>query len=530
MGSIAEYYYIDIKAEAIVDGKKFDISNVDITYELNAIPVAEIDFPVGRAMSGNNQGKVSEFMGELSNARPFTPIEIFVTATPKPASRAAPAGKDRGFPSGRTRIFKGFLSAPSQNQNTMSSSVALHVTAVGMATALAGTTQFTTGLTLSGAASGGTLGVIRGGDGNTKTTIQAALLSASSNITGDLWENGLRPMIQSAIESTSTWSDQANDFAQQALDRINKGEALPSEPLDISSFGSGQVGEILKQCLAKKFAELFFFIWANKSGGMWDIIKLFQSAFPFYFVPAIEEDSIAPLIPTLSGEAHRIIDPNEYVSISTFSNYDSNFYAYITSVGIFSTRFQTSPWQGVTPDSKFIGHFSLSDELGGDDGRLLVEEAPDWLVPSSAVPKDSIFNSADKGSTGAGSAPEVNQGVVEESYFISGLGNAYAETRVYSEIFKHRGFDLVGRYRLDISPGSLIQVNTVGESFSSKKDTIFGMVNGVKINVGNSGKGGNASTSFSVIHTRSKAEHEKFTTSSHPLFQGAWRGGSLIKS
>ena len=89
---------------------------------------------------------------------------------------------------------------------------------------------------------------------------------------------------------------------------------------------------------------------------------------------------------------------------------------------------------------------------------------------------------------------------------------------------------ITGRYRLDIAPGSLIQLNSAGDLFDQSHETVFASVSGVDISIGNQGQGSYAHTSFQLTNIRSNTEHQKFTTPDHPLYDGAaWRGGKLVK-
>lgn len=532
MPKFADYYYVDVKAEATINGAQVPVCSLEINYRVNEIPTARVMFPVGREVAGSRTGRVADTLGIISKLEPFTPIEIRIKATPQPGDRAAPSGKDRGFPSGSMfRVFKGFMSAPS-TEKSAAGSASIGVDCFGLPAALAGTTQFAVGTGISAApANGSSYSVVRLGGGATSGMLNDAIRQFCTNASSDLWSGGLQPIMQIAAQGASTWFNRPqNDFALQALKRINVGGVLPVSKLSLDHFN---LKGPLDRSLAVQLCNGFWSVWRDGSdeGDLWDVLMAFQQYFRFHFVPAVEEDSVAPISLNLRADPWRTLDPSEYWVTGQRSVFDQKFYSYLTEVGVYAKSFSSSPAQDKAATSRVVGQALLKGKPGAWAGRMKVVEAPPWILPLGSAAKNSLNSGSfvpDKGNPEGGQPPSESQGSLESRYFRSGIGDGFAGAILHDTLFAHRKMNLEGRLRFDIAPGSTINVNTLGEVFAGGKDTLFAVVEGVRIRVGNQGGNSYATTGLDLTNVRTQQEQSTLAVAQHPIFNVSWRGGKLL--
>jgi hypothetical protein len=198
---------------------------------------------------------------------------------------------------------------------------------------------------------------------------------------------------------------------------------------------------------------------------------------------------------------------------------------------------QSSPWQMEDVVAKPLGYAFVTLPEGAK-GRFHLHTAPSWMLPSGTPGKVSLsFDSgypdaSNPQSTGGKETDSAaaSQAALESQYLDSNLGNDIAAAVLHDNLFDHRRMKIGGRLRFDIAPGSLLQINTVGEKFTGESDVLFGHVNSVTIEVGEVGGGESfARTEFELVHVRSKTEHETLTVTEHPLYGVPWYGGQLLE-
>lgn len=539
--NFANYYYIKVKARATIGGKTVEISSFDINYTLDEIPTARIELPIGRQMRGAALGSVSKAMGFITTLTPFEPITISMEAQATPASRAAPPGKDQGFPKGMFPVFKGYIGGAEYLKDGMGAVASLAVTAFGEPAALAGSTQYSKGTDVAGGATnGGDYIVSRLGSGGARPNFVDVLNQKFKDVGRSLWTLGIEPLMQEVIGSVAQWTNDTNTFARVALKRINTGAFSDVPKLDLSDKVANK--EALNKALVFQLSKIFYEYWKgpNSSGDLWDVLKACMEIYGFHFIPGVENDAIVPLSPNIGGKVWNTIDPSEYYVIQPVQSFDPKMYSYLTRVCIFMTSFQSGQWQASSPPSRIIGAFPQmghAQTLGlttESKGRTQMVPAPLWLYPPGAIALDALDTGGvpDKGNPRVIKPPKNDQGKIETEFFKGqgiNIGDRLAETLLHEGLFAHRRMTVGGRFRMDIAPGSLIKVNSAGERFTSKMDTLFGCVNSVRLKVGNQGHGGHAGTELTFSHVRTQAEHDKFTAKIHPLFGGAFKGGPLIK-
>lgn len=530
----SDYYYVKVEARCEIKGTAFPISSFSLTYALNSIPEAVLELPIGRVAGGAQFNAVSSAMAFLLTLGPFAPVKVFATFTASPGGRASPTTP--GFPDGKEfLVFDGFVKTPG-SANTFNSA-SIRLVCMGKSAALVGSTQMINGAVSVFPPNGASEAVsFFGGDqGTVQATLQNAIQERLGGST-DLWNGVLQPMMEVSLEEVDAWNQASdpeaaqdsgnNNFAQQALDRINVFNALPEAGIVIAS---NAATPIANQPILATVLECFYDAWSGDlSGNLWQVLMTLSAVFGFKYVTAIEEDALLPVTYGLGGEPWVTIDPSEYNSISVVEQGDPSFFSYVTKVGIFSTAFQSSPWQGETASIPLIGLASLDGEndLGGS-GQLVLIPAPTWLLPpavsgsTTLLPGGAVPDASNPTDVQAPPPPP------EIAFLDEALGDEYASACLQDMLFKHRRLQLSGRVRFDVAPGSLIKIVTVGDRFTGKDAVLFGHVAGATIEVSMAGDSGYARTSFAVTNVRTEEEHKTLTVDKHPLFDEAWVGGKL---
>jgi len=525
---VADYYRLNVTARAEFDEPAIDtpVLSFRLTFALDQIPSAVIRIPLGRDPV---TGVVSSALGTITEIEPRTRCRIYASAESSDG-RAAPPGKDPGFPETDTLVFDGFVAALQVVRGVNTAS--LEIELFGIQGGLAGSTMLVTSVTLADLSSSNSNIVVKGGGGAAVAWDIFAML-ARNPIEEDLWGQGILPVMTQAITLTSVWTALAdNGAAQGALDRINIGNVLPVQTLSLAGHNAPSL--LLRATVARTLGNHFYDTWASNTGqgDMWNVIQELANLFMFHFVPAVNEDVLAPITPSLGGEPYRVIDPDEYSHSAAVPTFSPSNYAYRATVGLYATTFRTPQWDETSGIATKLGVATVAHKLQGWQGMVQLVQAPEWLIPSGAPAEHTVGKG---GAVPDASNPDVAAehlayGDSVNKFLESTLGNSVAATDLYEKLFLHRGSLVVtGRLRMDIAPGSLIKINTPGERFSGKKDVFYGMVSSVTVHMSaGDGQGGSAGTSLNVVSVRSEREHETLTTPYHPLYHQTWVGGRLL--
>lgn len=527
------YYYIKVAARCVINGVQLPISSITLSYGMNIIPDAKLELPIGRVADGKAFNSISNAMQFLLGLAPFSTVQVFATFTSSPGGRASPSG-DAGFPDGTEfPIFEGFVKLPSSSITFGSASI--RIDCMGKSAALAGSTQFIRGASMAQPTNGGADAISFFGGGIQATLAAAIHESVGTSQAPSLWTGLLKILFSEVLDGTRSFSRPRtgeaalNNFAAQAIDRINIAKALPFGGVVIDA--SGVPDNLLAKSIIDTALGTFFDAWSGSlDGNLWRATMELSRLFGFKYVTAIEEDGILPVFFGLGGEAWRTINPNEYESIDGLSLGSETFYSYVTNVGVYSNAFSTSPWQGSAAPMPIVGEAGLASNSLAGTGQLLLVPAPMWLLPAAAPGQTTVQPGGavpDASNPGTITVTD-DQGKNETLYFSRGLGDNYAKTILYDQLFSHRRMGISGRVRFDIAPGSLLKIITAGERFTGEQSELWGHVAGVIIEIKmTDGAHGHACTKFALTNIRTKAEHAAFTLAQHPVFAQAWRGGKL---
>ena len=541
------YYYVKWSGYAEIEGTRVDILSFEITYELNEIPTATFFPVVGRDAQ---TGEEAEGIDALINAKPYTPIKIYMTGETELDSPQAP--DEPGFPYGEDTlvfdgVFQGVRYRSTRQLGTGKGVVGLAASASGWLVGLVGTSANNTKTTVKGAggfAEAANLGI----DGNPLLSaifnITTAVSSNVNNAVDDLWKSFIKPLFLSIANNETVWGDTENDSALEALNRMDDEEQFGSDAELLLTFGEirGDVPkETVGEWLLTTLVANLYYQWRTKS--IWDALKAAANEFTFQIVPLIDTATCAPVFGALGGDAYIIVAPDEYHDINiTFRTPQLITKVVVTSGNVG----QVSPWADGPRYSAVIGQASADDVTPlAYEGATISVQAPHWLAAEPTIGKlTKVGLGKDEFGIPDGTNPEFQQYTPQDdenytriynSFITSEMGNAYARLKLLNVMLKARTGSLTGRFRLDIAPGSTIAVEVIGGGkFSDSQEPryIYGLVQSVVLKMdGGAGGTGNASTTLFLRNVMTAQEHDGYlgilTEEKHPVFQARYGGAKL---
>jgi hypothetical protein len=117
-----------------------------------------------------------------------------------------------------------------------------------------------------------------------------------------------------------------------------------------------------------------------------------------------------------------------------------------------------------------------------------------------------------------------DHGAIMDIWYGSDMGKRLAQYELYNRVFTHREGTITGRFRLDIAPGSLVKIQTIGDRFVGKSESLYGHAIRVRLTCGNT-----LETTVWLKAIRTEFEHETYTTPEHPLYKHRWPGAMLVE-
>jgi hypothetical protein len=367
--------------------------------------------------------------------------------------------------------------------------------------------------------------------GNTKDKTVALEVLMGRRIPQNIGE-GIHKLFSDMANGAFAFTKQkASANAIKSLKKLNySASVLGIAAGDLDKAG-GLIDEALDRSVAKSIASVLFNIWSaelafqERDADLWTMLKELSRLFEFSIVPTVNTAYMAPIIANLN-KIDQHIDPDEYFSLS-LAPFDRRGYGHVTKVGVFAQGSQLSNWEDGTSKTAIIGAASIADQ---DAGRFKLVGAPHWILSPSA--KAALSVDPTKGvktaeNTEKGTIKK-EQATIELKFLRAEIGDAYAKTILYSELFKNRIITIRGRVRTDIAPGNQVEITTPGSSFGGGKDEgsdlLYGMVDSVTVRLGSK----QAHTELSIINVRNSSEQKKYTLDLHPIFKKSWKGVRLV--
>lgn len=534
-----DYYYVKFSARAELQNEEIDITGFEIRYGLNMIPMATIYPTVGREPQNNKEAHAVQ---ALLAAQPFTPVKIYATFE---TDKDNP-GEAEGFPhNSETLLFDGYITGVTyqSNRSPAGGSVMLTAGAAGWLIGLRGTTAQSVGATVKGP--GGFAEVLN--LNNNRIALfeyKMAFTTDGSAIVTNLWTDFIKPFFGEIVNTESVWGDAPNDSANSALNRMDNENIFAGAATNELPFKFGEEApklEITKEYVGQALARDVYTTW--RSADLWAALMNIAYSFKFAVVTTIKSASCVAAYPALNGKEHRYITTNDYTDIQLSVNTPAKIVKVVV-VG----QLASSPYAPTPVTSAIIGLHSAENvwndpELGAR-GHTLSVDAPPWLAgltPIGTITRDSLGGNAllipDALNPNANViTPADDYQEVYSKYVTSDLGDRYAKVIAQTRLFAERHGSVVGRFRLDIAPGSLVKVQVIDDKFAeegSDEKAIYGQVQTVELSVraGAVGASGTASTKFDLGFVRTAAEHEyagdALTASKHPLYDTRFVGAKL---
>lgn len=277
---------------------------------------------------------------------------------------------------------------------------------------------------------------------------------------------------------------------------------------------------------------------------LWDVlVGYYCPMFGLILCPAIDRAVIMPDVPGWrgnDGSYRRCITPDEYDFIEETSMIPMPLRGVVVtgSVATDGGVNQQSASTGSSPT--LAGAYAVPGTSNASDGTILYVPLPGWLnqLPltdtaggdSNGTTDSSTINTAT--TAGAAAAPSsTKQSPKQLIPSTVGMLNCYAKMVYVQNALRGRSANMSGRLRLDIAPGTHLQIMGNPEQFLGSQDNLGGLRFGqvVRTTYEIDAESRRAATSFQITALRNLAENvdDRFTTAEHPLFPGSMGQGGL---
>lgn len=522
-GNLYDFYAVSWSARVRVGTKIFPVVSFEASYRLNEIPFVSLIVPVGRDQKTGMTISAKEILDETGVSGDAVPnLIVYMTASSYPEGRDAP--KSDGLSKAEIEVFRGYVLSPSLVRSA--NSAGIRIIGFGELGGLA-----------SGTSMIDTLQSSVGDDGIYRKTTELQNVKGKAASVEVLMGRGLSRNLGAALHlmltqmasgAFQTKEGRKSERATNALKTVDYAYGSLAMRVFSGEAGARISGAYLDRALALAVSGVVFGAWAadsafqERDADLWTILKELARVFAFTIVPTVGRTYLAPVIPGQSGKGHEI-DPDEYFHLTT-GPYDPRGYGYVTGVVLFAHGAQISNWQSGGARTAIVGEAVLSSNP--DAGRLKLVGAPRWLLSPGAAFNLDMSDFYDGTIVAKGKPPAAPQGEIELNYARTGVGDAYAKTVLYSELFGNRTLTLRGRVRTDIAPGNQVDIRTVGEAFGDADSSggfLYGLVNAVTIRLGE----GQSCTELSVTHVRTEKERAEYAVDLHPIYLIKWPGVRL---
>jgi hypothetical protein len=539
LGGLKDIFRVNWSAYATVDGERTDISQFEVSYLLDQVPMAKFTPTVGRDPVKNKKGKGIDI---ISDALPFTPVEIFMRGDVASGKADSPRGTSfPGFPLGQdVKIFEGFYTQAGYTGAT--GNVATNGLAFGWLGGLYGSSPQTVGTTAKGGGGFNELANITApGGGITMNEIQMAITFGKKGAIINLWKNFVKEMFKAIAANKDIWGEGDNDIALQTIERMDNPADFPFATANNNipfPAAEGVPESVLAEWLANSVGLPLFMGW--RQSNFWDYLAMqFSNDFQVHIVPTVDSASVAAVFPNLGGDPFVTIEPNEYSHIDLKAVTPSLMrkFALVGTAGQYlnnSAQPRPSGIRGLYNMSKAWGERAVR-------GETIANPAPTWMEAEHMVGEFTqlslggetmqIPDALDPISLSQ-SDPTKSYSGVYNNFIRTDLGDRFAKTAGLSKLFASRSGAVTGRMRTDIAPGSMVRIGInrdKGQGGGTKR-YVFGMVDAVVLSMSNEGGSGRAFTNLSVKNYRTQQEHESdvLTSNNHPMYNIRYVGTRLI--
>ncbi len=539
----ARWSYYRFSAWAVIDGQTVDVVGFQVDFELNSIPRAAVRLPLGRSTKDNSAAAIHSLAASLTEQRP---VQVWLNF--EPADSSDPGVRALGIPEGEFKIFDGFTAGGSYVRN-----------GAGVAQYMVQCNHWLVKLNQGSAFSEsshpgnpahysyGALMPSGGDAGGLNWTVlsEAHKFITQGNLSSDVWGSALYPWLQNLASKDGFWiveqglkGDGGNSQAKEALDRIGAGGKcyVASKLRGTLSVDVDIANEIANDVSLLTYDPGFV---AHQT--MWDIlVGKFCADYLLAVVPRVDDAVVVPYIPCGRGKGGRAFErilAQEYVGIQL----DAASRRPLRAYGILSSLVTRSGADGFAddapPDQKMgVGGWYDTEK----NGAVIIQAGPRWMgaILSPARYSDAasggnlkeIGNAQFPGAGAKNNARDDAKGRAVDK--IKPLLNAYAKARYAQEILQGRYGVISGAFRVDIAPGSLVEIEGASEQFIADQDQFglgyFGEV--LRVSFMADAEAGALGTAFHVGFIRSADENADDRTSvdGHPLYEETFEGCALV--
>jgi hypothetical protein len=499
-----------VESWAIIGGIRYEILSYSFDYSLNSIPTGNIMLATGVKSGTTIPAPIHALRSTLQMR---TPIQVWINL-----STISGGNQDTSkMELGRVIIFDGYTAGGIGDQYTfgqytisigvISKLADLHIGNIASSSLYANAPDnFFRYATSNLTDSGGSMDVLISHVGGFVTRMTKGLWPAISDSLGMI-ASGAGATLKSQVRFVHSNKDVIKGLA------LFKDSVLKLD-LSNSTFLDVRIAECLKRSLFAIF----------KGQTAWDKIIQAANMFMFAISPRINSAKAIPYCPQ-HKKVWRPVYVDEHFSGSNRTFAPRQMGGLILLDPQLSGRL-TDGHDQTPPDLSYQIGVS-SDELRSANevkGVVLVRTAPSWLVGEGGACINTIPSVKDipvairpkpkKSGKKAEKTPE-------ESAIVNTLANKLAKAWFYDEQYKPRVGWLESRFRLDICPGSSIQIERPNPSGN---DTLFASVYGVELLMNR--RPASVSTRFKFSHLRTFAEKSD-SLPRHPLYTDEWYGGKL---
>lgn len=521
MDLFKNHAFTECEAYAEIDGEKYEISRLDVTFTVNAIPSARIKLCVGTDPLTQELAQAHKNASEVETRKE---IKIYARLTGHQRKSKQDEWPDEFL------IFDGFINRPSYTRDTKTA--ALEFYADHRITNLASISKLSSILHPRSA-----WDVSRNPfDSSYAGALGRAGLSGFQ-YQDDLWKTGMKEAFLKAAEKN--WLSvpgiveagddaQANGMLIEALGWMD-GDSIIQAPLslteDITSVA--RMDDMFVQLLTQR-------LFHPRSGmSVWETLVGLASEFQYSIVASRDTATLVPHV-YANTNIYKTIEAEDYAAISDRSNPQSGG-IHVVGMMLFSPAEAFTLYDAQMTDRNLVGYYDLRSETDLElaDGLRTMRAAPAWLDPSAyaSEPAPVVFNgtgyTVKPSADNPGRVVEAKSQNITVSESLTRFGNNIAKSMYLTESLAQRQFTIAGRLRFDIGPGSSVRVGVVGNNITGyTSDYMYANVLSVTCSI--SAEDGKAGTSFILSHVRNKKEQDSgLAASEHPVYNGTWYGSYL---
>lgn len=536
MAKSKAWHYIDLSQRdslvLVLGGNRYEVTQFNVTYARNEMPVAQVSVPLGRNVYTNQPGPIHSYVQTLNRE-----VEAEILIRPSGDSGLVDAeGNNIPWPDEPHVIFKGYYSSYSHRR--VNGQISIVIQLQHFLSRLADTSAFSSISHPSNPASlvyrsivSPSLSLGAGGEGQATFLPQhVGFNEIRSLVDVDLWL-AIKGLL-CASASAEAWdptngkgcldgvSLQTTEHARTVLSMIEGptadcGKAYQlAKPLPLFNGGYSAVNDGVAESIAK----LRFDSFANHT--LWDmLVGYFTREFSLALIPLPDSAVVLADCPGFRT-AYKSVPPDRQHAISPIS---LGLSKPIRAVAL-TTTLESRTGGSVDPLETTFGGCYISERKEDATGTVMIRSPTAWLQELSKAAYDPRETTRDIPTLTTPAPPPAAGEITEaQSLTANELFSRYAKQLYLENNLRTRTGSFSGPLRFDIAPGSHLRLVGSGEQFMGAEDSLAGDIYGevVRVTISIDADAPAASTSFQLSHIRSAAEYNTFGTSSHPLYGDA---------